>query len=143
MKQLDQLVIYGRRLFLKGEYNEAYRLFYRLEQCQPHIKAICKQYQIQCLMELKYFTQALSILESIIDPPSPHKTKSLSFRSQPRASLPPPCSLDWFIMGSDVCFAQGNYAEAVEWLHRGCQRMGWPIHDHVQESILSRERLTQ
>ncbi|KAI7853841.1 hypothetical protein BDC45DRAFT_510256 [Circinella umbellata] len=143
LKRLDQLVIYGRRLFLKGEYNEAYRLFYRLEQSQPHIRTTCKQYQIQCLMELRYFTQALTMLESIIDPPSDQdNTQLVSFRSRPRTSLPS-CSLDWFIMGSDVCFAQGDYANAVDWLQRGCQRMGWPIHEAMQESILNRKRLAQ
>ncbi|KAG2226944.1 hypothetical protein INT45_010223 [Circinella minor] len=83
------------------------------------------------------------MLESIINPPSHQdKMQLISFRSRPRTSLPS-CSLDWFIRGSDVCFAQGDYAKAVAWLQRGCERMGWPIHEAMQESILKRKRLAQ
>ncbi|KAI9490142.1 hypothetical protein BDB00DRAFT_839199 [Zychaea mexicana] len=136
LKNLDQLVTYGQRLYLEGEYEEAYRLFFRLEQCQPHIKTTCRRYQVQCLTELAYYTRALATLESFISP----RAASGSKATHKSASSHSPCSLDWYILGSDICFAQGNYAAAIEWLRRGCQQMA-PNDDTVQEAITLRERL--
>ncbi|KAI8141945.1 hypothetical protein BJV82DRAFT_616541 [Fennellomyces sp. T-0311] len=80
---------------------------------------ICKHYQVQCLVQLEYYAEALAIIEMVVKQNAP-------------------CSILWYIMGSDVCFLQGNHAEALAWLNRGNELTP---DENQEEEIELRKRL--